>query len=303
MSVKIGIALGGGGARGLAHAGVLKVLEEEGIPLHYITGTSIGAVVGAAYAQNPQTDFLIERFEQSLDEAFYSQLGLGYLKTNDCQEGSFLHQTTENIKRRIAINLAQSRTGLLKEVRLKKILVRLIDQGRIEDTKIPLGVVATSLHTGDDIVFKSGDIINAVAASSSIPGFLCPVCLNGDLITDGGVSCPVPVKYLPRTEVDVTIGVELSMREFYRLESVNAIEIIGRADMITSRNFSRMMAGTADVTIFPDTKNIHWSEFSRANELIEAGIESARDKLPEIKKAMKGKLPWYKRALSRYFMP
>ena len=124
MSVKIGIALGGGGARGLAHAGVLKVLEEEGIPLHYITGTSIGAVVGAAYAQNPQADFLIERFEQSLDEAFYSQLGLGYLKTNDCQEGSFLHHTAENIKRRIAINLAQSRTGLLKEVRLKKIIVR-----------------------------------------------------------------------------------------------------------------------------------------------------------------------------------
>jgi len=302
MSVKVGIALGGGGARGLAHVGVLKVLEEEGIPIHYITGTSIGAVVGAAYAQDPQADLLIKRFEQSLDEAFYSQLGLGYLKTNDCQEGSFLHQTTENIKRRIAINLAQSRTGLLKEVRLKKILVRLIDQGRIEDTKIPLGVVATSLHTGDDIVFKSGDIINAVAASSSIPGFLCPVCLNGDLITDGGVSCPVPVKYLPRGKVDVTIGVELSVRKLSHLESVNAIEIIGRADMITSRNFSRMMAGTANVAIFPDTKDIHWSEFSRASELIEAGIESARDKLPEIKKAMKGRLPWYKRAVSKYFM-
>ena len=302
MSVKVGIALGGGGARGLAHVGVLKVLEEEGIPIHYITGTSIGAVVGASYAQDPQADLLIKRFEQSLDEAFYSQLGLGYLKTNDCQEGSFLHQTTENIKRRIAINLAQSRTGLLKEVRLKKILVRLIDQGRIEDTKIPLGVVATSLHTGDDIVFKSGDIINAVAASSSIPGFLCPVCLNGDLITDGGVSCPVPVKYLPRGKVDVTIGVELSVRKLSHLESVNAIEIIGRADMITSRNFSRMMARTADVAIFPDTKDIHWSEFSRASELIEAGIESARDKLPEIKKAMKGRLPWYKRAVSKYFM-
>jgi NTE family protein len=223
---------------------------------------------------------------------------LEYLKTNGCQEGSFLHQTTENIKRRIAINLAQSRTGLLKEVRLKKILVRLIDQGDIEDTKIPLGVVATSLHTGDDIVFKTGDIIDAVAASSSIPGFLCPVCLNSDLITDGGVSCPVPVKYLPGTEVDVTIGVELAMREFPPMESVNAIEIIGRADMITSRNLSRMMARTADVAIFPDTKDIHWSEFSRADELIEAGIESTREKLPEIKKAMQKKLPWYKRILA-----
>ena len=303
MSVRIGIALGGGGARGLAHVGVLKVLEEEGIPLHYIAGTSIGAVVGAAYAQNPKADFLVERFGQSLDEEFYSQLGLEYLKTNGCQEGSFLHQTTENIKRRIAINLAQSRTGLLKEVRLKKILVRLIDQGDIEDTKIPLCVVATSLHTGDDIVFKTGDIIDAVAASSSIPGFLCPVCLNGDLITDGGVSCPVPVKYLPRTEVDVTICVELAMREFPPMDSVNAIEIIGRADMITSRNLSLMMARTADVAIYPDTKDIHWSEFSRADELIEAGIESAREKLPEIKNAIQKKLPWYKRILARSFMP
>jgi len=303
MSVRIGIALGGGGARGLAHVGVLKVLEEEGIPLHYIAGTSIGAVVGAAYAQNPKADFLVERFGQSLDEEFYSQLGLEYLKTNGCQEGSFLHQTTANIKRRIAINLAQSRTGLLKEVRLKKILVRLIDQGDIEDTKIPLCVVATSLHTGDDIVFKTGDIIDAVAASSSIPGFLCPVCLNGDLITDGGVSCPVPVKYLPRTEVDVTICVELAMREFPPMESVNAIEIIGRADMITSRNLSLMMARTADVAIYPDTKDIHWSEFSRADELIEAGIESAREKLPEIKNAIQKKLPWYKRILARSFMP
>ena len=298
MSVKIGIALGGGGARGLAHIGVLKVLEEEGITLHYITGTSMGAVVGAAYAQNPRTDLLIERFRQSLDDEFYSQLGLGYLKTNGSQEESFLHQTTENIKRRVAINLAQSRRGLLKEVRLKKILVRLIDQGDIKGTKIPLSVVATSLHTGDDIVFKTGDIIDAVAASSSIPGFFCPVCLNDDLITDGGVSCPVPVKYLPRTEVDVTIGVELAMRAFPPMETVNAIEIIGRSDMITSRHLARIMVNTADVAICPDTKDILWSDFSRADELIEAGIESAKAKLPEIRDVLQNKLPWYKRIFS-----
>ena len=82
ISVKIGIALGGGGARGLAHVGVLKVLEEERISLHYIAGTSIGAVVGAVYAQNPNADFLIERFRKTLDEEFYDQLGLNYIKSH-----------------------------------------------------------------------------------------------------------------------------------------------------------------------------------------------------------------------------
>lgn len=295
ISAKIGIALGGGGARGLAHVGVLKVLEEERVSLHYIAGTSIGAVVGAVYAQNPKADFLIERFRQTLDEEFYDQLGLNYIKPNCSQEGSFLHQTTQNIKRRIAINLAQSRKGLLKEIRLKRILVKLIDEGNIEDTKIPLIIVATSLHSGDDIVFKTGDIIDAVAASSSIPGFLCPVNLNDDLITDGGVSCPVPVKYLPKKEVDVAIGVELGMREYPPIETVNVIEIINRADMITSRNLARMMVNTADVAICPDTRDIHWSEFSRADELIQAGIESAREKLPEIRHAIHKKFPWYRR--------
>ena len=152
MPVKIGIALGGGGARGLAHVGVLKVLEDEGIRPDYIAGTSIGAVVGAMYAQRPDVNAIIQRFKNSLDDEFYDQLGLDYLKTCDTQEISFLQQTTQNIKKRIAINLAQSRTGLLKEVRLKNILLTLIDRGSIEDTKIPLAIVATSLHTGKDVV-------------------------------------------------------------------------------------------------------------------------------------------------------
>jgi NTE family protein len=295
MSVRIGIALGGGGARGLAHVGVLKVLEQEGIPPSYITGTSIGAVVGAMYAQRPNVDAMIQRFKDSLDDEFYDQLGLDHLKTTGTQEISFLQQTTHNIKRRIAINLAQSRTGLLKEVRLKNILLKLIDKGNIEDTEIPLAIVATSLHTGEDIVLRSGGIIDAVAASSSIPGFLCPVCLNDDLLTDGGVSCPVPVKYLPKEEVDVTIGVELGIRKYYPLECVNVIEIIARADMITSRNLGQMMVNTADVAICPDTKGMHWSEFSREDELIEAGIQGTKEKLPEIKNAIRKKTFWFKR--------
>jgi len=295
MPPKIGIALGGGGARGLAHVGILKVLEEEKIPIYCISGASVGAVVGAMYAQNPDADALIERFKTTLDESFYNQLGLKHLRTNYAQEGSFLHQATRSIKRRIVINMAQSRMALLNELRLSAVLARLIDKGNIEDTKIPLAVVSTSLHTGEDIVFRSGEIINAIAASSAIPGFLPPILTNDDLLTDGGTSCPVPVPLLHEMGAHTTIAVEISMREYSPLESPSALEIISRAEMITSRNLARMMADTADVSIFPDTKDIHWSEFFRFNELIEAGMESAREKLSEIKKAIRSKRPWYRR--------
>lgn len=299
MAVKIGLALGGGGARGLAHVGVLKVFEEEGIPVHCLAGTSVGAVVGAMYAQNPDADFLMERFKQSLEEDFYSQLGLKYLRPNSAKDGSFLSQVSQNIKRRLVINLAQSRKALLNEVRPAKIISKLVDEGNVEDTKIPLAIVATSLHTGDDIVFRTGDIVTAVAASSAIPGFLHPAYVNDDMLVDGAVGCPVPVQFLKEMGADVTIGVEICVRKYHPLESPNVIEIISRAEMITARNLARMLADIADVAIFPDTKDVHWSEFSRVDELTEAGIESAREKLPEIKKAVKRKTPWYKRPFLR----
>ncbi len=299
MEPKVGIALGGGGARGLAHVGILKVLEKEGIPIHCISGASVGSVVGAMYAQDPDSNALIERFKTTLDETFFSQMGLKHLRANYAQEGSFLHQASHSIKRRIVINIAQSRMALLKEIRLSKVLSRLVEEGNIEDTKLPLAIVASSLHTGEDIVFRTGEITNALAASSAIPGFLPPVFYNDDMLTDGGASCPVPVDLLYEMGADVTVAVEICMRDFPPMESPNAIEIISRAEMITSKNLARMMANTADVSIFPDTKDIHWSEFFRFDELIEAGMESVKEKIPEIKKAIQSKRPWYKKIFLR----
>ncbi len=299
MSVKIGLALGGGGARGIAHFGVLKVLEQEGIPIDGISGTSIGALVGAMYAQNPDADLLIKRFRQSLDEAFYDRLGIGYLKTNGARDGSFFHQVTQNIKRQIVLNIAQSRKALIKEMRLRDVLLKFIEQGNIEDTRIPISIVATSLHTGDDVVFTKGDIIHAVAASCSIPGFLPPVCDNEDLLTDGGVSCPVPVKVLDEMGANVTLGVEICMRRYHPLENLNIIEIIARSDMITSQKLAGMMVDTADVAICPDTKDIYWSEFSRVDELIDAGMKATRERLGEIRAVVRKKTPWYKKFLPK----
>jgi NTE family protein len=294
MSVKIGLALGGGGARGLAHVGVLKVFQDEGIPIHCIAGASVGAVVGAMYAQNQGVDAMIERFKQALTEGCFDKLGLAYLKTTSAQEGSFLNQASRSVKRRIVINLAQNRQALLKAHRLSKVLESLVDEGNIEDTIIPLRIVATNLNTGADTVFRKGDIFTALSASSAIPGFLSPLRLDDNVLIDGGASCPVPVRFLAEMGANITIGIDISMRKFHPLESLNAIEIISRAELIASHNLARMMAETANIAIFPDTNDIHWSEFSKFDELFNAGVESAREKMPAIKKALRKKTPWYR---------
>ena len=161
-----------------------------------------------------------------------------------------------------------------------------------------MGIVATGLHTGREIWFESGDIIAAVAASSTIPGIFPPVSMNDDLVTDGAATCPLPVPHLSKMGADVTIGVEVGMRRYQPMESINAIEIISRANMITSHRLGQLMVNTADVAIQPDTKDVHWSEFTRCDELIEVGMKATVAKLPEIRMAIRRKVSWPRRVLN-----
>jgi NTE family protein len=145
---------------------------------------------------------------------------------------------------------------------------------------------------------ESGDIIAAVAASSTIPGIFPPVAMNDDLVTDGAATCPLPVAHLSKMGADVTIGVEVGMRRYQPMESINAIEIISRANMITSHRLGQLMVNTADVAIQPDTKDVHWSEFTRCDELIEVGMKATVAKLPEIRMAIRRKVSWPRRVLN-----
>jgi NTE family protein len=255
----------------------------------------MGAVIGAVYAQNPNTGDMIKKFRENLTEDLYQQLGLNYLKEESAKEGEFFQQTLQKIKKRIVINLAMNKPAILKEVRLREVLGRFVKPGNIEDTKIPLGIVSTSLQSGQDILFRTGNIIDALTASSSIPGFFTPASFPHDLLTDGAVSCPVPVEFLPEMGAEITIGVEINLHRFTPLKELNVIEIMARVNLITSRNLARMMVNKADISICPDTKDIQWSHFNRADELIEAGIQITKAKLPELHEFIRNKYPWYKR--------
>ncbi len=299
MQPKVGIALGGGGARGLAHIGVLQIFEEKNIPIDIIGGTSMGAIVGAMYAQHPDSAFIGYKLKQFLDSNDYKSLGLKNIIPGQHENPSVLSNFTRTIAERVILNIAASRTGILKKDRLKEAINSLLDAGNIQDTEIPLCVLATDLNSGEPLVFKQGDIRKAVYRSAALPGFIPPEAQDGKLITDGGVSHPVPVDFVREMGAQVVIGVSAAMRYLKKLKEPNVIDILSRMQSIKGLYLNHYQLQMADIALAPNLKNAHWSEFLRYQEFIKAGREEALVKVPAIRKRIRSKMSFWGRLFSK----
>lgn len=286
---KIGIALGGGGVRGLAHIGVLQVLEDEGIPIFCIAGSSVGAIVGAAYAQTPHAGDLLYRFRESLGKyKFYKDVEAackGELGEVEPKE-NFWNQVSKRVKQRIVINLAQSKKELFPKEPMIEVIQDLIEAGDIEDANMPLGIVALDLHTGQPVVMTEGDIIQAAIASSSVTGYITPVEYGDMLLTDGGAIAPVPTEFLSMLGADITIGVDITYTKYNKLENYSVVNTVLRADICRAKKMAELMMDMADIKIRPNTGDVHWSQFSRFEECFAAGIEAGKAAIPEIRSAI-----------------
>ena len=297
---KIGIALGGGGVRGLAHIGVLKVLEEEGIPISCITGSSVGAVVGAAYAQTPNAEALLRRFRRTLKNfKFYKDVEEACKSEYEDVQESFWGQVSRKVKQRIVINVARSKNELYPAEPMIEVIKELLEAGNIEDTDIPIGIIAMDLHTGDPIVMTDGDIVKAVVASSSVTGYIRPVELDDYLLTDGGAIAPIPVEFLAALGANITIGIGITFTKSYRMHDYNVVDTVMRADLHRSRKMSDLMIDLADIKIQPNVGDIHWYQFSRFEECLEAGMKAGRQAIPRIKEVLERteKKKWWEKCL------
>lgn len=297
---KIGLALGGGGARGLAHIGVLKVLEERKIPIDMIAGTSMGSIVGSVYAQDPNADRLVEKFSSFLQSQNYKSLGLKYVVPQYEQNLSLLRQLTKTVAERLVINFAHARKGIIKVDRLTDALSYLLEDQDIRDTKIPFGATVTDLNSGETLFYREGSIRRAVRLSSSIPGYLAPEEENGRLLVDGGISSPVPIPQVKEMGADIIIGVSVGLKRLNPLENLTIIDLVTRTDSIRSFYLANCQIKEADIAIHPDVGYAHWSEFLLCNQLIDAGIKEAQVKIFEIKKAIKKKQGFFSKIFSNF---
>ncbi len=289
QQINIGLALGGGGARGLVHIGVLKSLKKQGIPVHMVAGASIGATIGAMYAATLDPDWVEKRFRQFVQSDLYKKIGLDRLVPTDQPNSSIFQTAATYVKNQIIVNLANDRLGILKQDRLLQVLEYLIPVKTFEELKIPFSCLTLDLNSGEDIIFKTGDLVEAILASSAIPGFIPPVEKNGLLLTDGSVSCPVPVITVRKMGADFSISVNVGMNNFETLQNPNLLQVLGRAEQITSTRLGELKANTADITIRPNTMDVYWAEFNKIDQLIQNGENETDQLLWDIKTDLKKK--------------
>ena len=286
---KIGLVLGGGGARGLGQIGVLKALKKQSIPVHMVAGTSIGAVIGAMYAATLDPDWIENKFKEFIDSEAYKRIGLHRLVPTSQPNSSIFQTAATYMKNQIIINLANDRLGILKQERLSEIIEYLLPVKTFEELKIPFSCLAVDLNSGEDVVFNSGNLIEAIVASSAIPGYIPPIEKNGMLLTDGAVSCPVPVKTVRKMGADFRISVDVGLNHFEPLKNPNLLQVLGRAEQITSTRLGEVKSEKADITIRPDTMNVFWAEFDKIDQLVKLGAEATEKLFWEIRDNLKKK--------------
>jgi NTE family protein len=250
----IGVALGGGFARGIAHVGILKVLEEENIPIRVVAGTSVGALIGACYC---------------------SGLSLGEM-----------HELAHNTRFTSFARWTLSRCGFASNDRMISFLTRTLKCKTFEELRIPLGVTATDFNTGEGVVFHSGSVIDPVRASCAYPGMFLPVQIRGRYLVDGMLSHPVPSRPAREMGADRVIAVHLKGTWSHGGAPRHLFDVIGQSFAIAQDAMSSIWRGDADVVVEPDVAGFAYDDFRRADDLIRVGEEAMRAALPEVRKWM-----------------
>jgi NTE family protein len=249
---RVGVALGGGFARGIAHLGVLRVLDEEKIPIDYLAGTSAGAMLAASYA----TGHTIAEIEAQARATRFRDFGQWRL----------------------------SWMGLASNQRLEHFPRKYLGVTTFEQLRIPLAIAATDLGTGEPVYFTQGPLGPALRASCAYPGMFMPVEHEGRLLVDGFLAAPVPVDALKKMGADVVIAVFLEAGSDRRPTSI--VDVIGLSFAILQRHADREWRREADIIIEPVVRDFLWDDFDKTPELIASGEAAARAALPKIRAAL-----------------
>ena len=255
---KIGLALGGGAARGFAHVGVIQVLEEAGINPALVTGTSAGSLVAALYASG-KNGAQLQKVAETMEESTIADWTLPFFGR-----------------------------GVLRGEALAKYVNAQVGQKLIEAMPMPLGIVATDLNSGNDMLFQRGDTGTAVRASSAVPAVFTPVKINGHEYVDGGLSSPVPVRAARKMGAELVIAVDISSPPEASSAS-GTIEVLLQTFSIMGKSINGFELKDADVVVRPVLTGVSSSDFSSRKRSIEAGRQAMLQALPQLRLAIAAK--------------
>jgi NTE family protein len=245
---KIGVALAGGFARGIAHIGVLRVFRDAGIPIDYVAGTSVGALIGTGFCAGTS----LELMEETGKQTTFADFG----------------------------RWTPSWLGLATNQRMEKYMARLTSATTFEELKIPLAISTTDINAGITIYYSSGPIAPALRASCAYPGLFVPIQYDGRTLVDGFLTSPVPVEGALLLGADVVVAVFLESGGIENPRT--AVDIISRSFNIIQGHSEITWRQQADIVIEPDVTSFAWDDFTKTPELVAAGEAAAKKAIPEV---------------------
>jgi len=291
----LALVLGGGGARGLAHIGVIRVLQREGIRPDLIVGTSMGAVIGGMYAQIEDIDEVERKILSFIDTFGVKAKWLNFLgEFDDKDRHDMFRDIAYYIKKRFAGLKTLTRISLEDKKILYDPLSRFFQDGPIENCKIPFAAVAIDLKNGRMEALNKGSLIESVYASAAVQGVFPPIDHRNMLLCDGGPIAMVPVEAAKILGARHIIAIDVSPDIKEKAEFASGLEIILRADSISQDRLRRIDQRMADVVIAPRVHTVHWANFTRLKYCIKRGELAAEQSLNMIKNLTAVK-PWWKK--------
>ena len=291
--MKIGLALGGGGARALAYIGVLKFLEEENIKISYISGTSMGSVVGALYALKPKAAYVEGAIKSQIDRYREEILSLKMYGAHSSVEEKklFLEKSFRFVKDIYLWNLRIAKPYLVKPRPFFRVFKNLFKNYKFRDCQIPFLCTAVDIIEGQALAIRGGSLFKGIVASCALPGVFPPLRTKYGLLVDGGVLVPLPAAYISNT-VNFVIGLSVESNLGSVKNIKNSIDVLFTVDKVRYKKIIDDNKKDADFIIAPGVSRYSWSDFDHIDEIMEAGYKEAKRQKHSFMKAL-NKARWF----------
>lgn len=283
---KIGLALGGGAARAFSHIGVIDRLTRHGVPIDIVTGTSMGALIGAMYATLSDVAAIKERFAAYIDSEEFEESGFNFFKELDSHDEGILAEMGRLARRGMFNTLMVTKTALVNGKAAENSYAFLIEDLRVRQTRIPFAAVALDLYSGEPVVLDEGRLRDVIAASCAMPGVLNPVNLAGRLLVDGGWAETVPIRAARQLGADFVIAVDVGESLGPFKSPRNALDIIARADALARNALNREQLKNADIVLSPHNGVTHWADFSTTKLAIARGEEEVERQIDVLQRTL-----------------
>ncbi|MBN2639664.1 MAG: patatin-like phospholipase family protein [Bacteroidales bacterium] len=285
---KLAIALGGGGARGLAHIGFLRILEKENLPISRISGCSMGAMIGGAYCLFQNIKDVEEYSFRFINNPLFKEFNFDDFASID-KHGEDLKSKATLVLGRIKVGISFFKTLAHPSIYNLEVVEKIYaeyPEAQIEDLPLPFSVTANDIITGDEIMIKSGSLRKAIQASSAIPGYFPAVPYDKYMLVDGGVTNLVPTNHFKKNDDELIIGIDVSQPLKKKdLEIKSGITILQRAEAIREDHLAQIKTHNADKIVHCKLQGVSWADFSEAKNIIKMGETAGKQFVRELEKS------------------